>query len=181
MKIELLNIDCMEYMAGCADNSFDLAIVDPEFGIGISRSNRLVTDKGLRAKSWDDKPIKPKYFTELFRISNNQIIWGGNYYDLPPTKHCLIWDKKQPESLSFGMFDFAWTSYAKSNKIFYKSVQDGNKRIHPQRNGSSKHRKQSRPYNVRSAVNGIILKSFWICVVRKQKHTAVIVGAVLLS
>jgi site-specific DNA-methyltransferase (adenine-specific) len=131
MMIELLNCDCMSYMAGCADKSFALAVVDPEFGIGIGKSDRLVTDKGLTAKSWDDMPIGPAYFDEIFRVSTNQIIWGGNYYALPPTKHCIVWDKVQPGKLSFGMFDFAWTSFDKPNKLFRKSTSCDDGRIHP--------------------------------------------------
>lgn len=129
--IELLNIDCMEYMAGLPDKVFDLAIVDPEFGIGIGNSPRLVTDKGFNAKAWDDKPIDPRYFVQLFRVAKDAIIWGGNYYALPANKHCLIWDKMQPEALSFGMFDYAWTSFDGSNKIFRRSVQDEKGKIHP--------------------------------------------------
>ena len=67
----------MEYMATVPDKYFDLAIVDPEFGIGIGKSPRLVTDKGLKAKDWDNKPIDMKYFDEVFRTSKQQIIWGG--------------------------------------------------------------------------------------------------------
>jgi site-specific DNA-methyltransferase (adenine-specific) len=121
-------------MAGMADKPdgyFDLAIVDPEFGIGIARSPRIVTDKGLIAKDWDDKPIDENYFTELFRVSKNQIIWGGNYYNLGVTKHCVIWDKKQPEKLSFGMFDFAWTSFDGANKAFRYHVHKEAGKIHP--------------------------------------------------
>jgi site-specific DNA-methyltransferase (adenine-specific) len=118
-------------MSICKDKQFDLAIVDPEFGIGIGNSPRLVTDKGLKAKSWDNKPIDDKYFDELFRISKNQIIWGGNYYSLKGNKHCIIWDKKQPESMSFGMFDYAWTSFDGSNKMFRYSVQNEIYKIHP--------------------------------------------------
>ena len=129
--VELLNIDCMEYMATLPDKAFDLAVVDPQFGIGIGRSPRLVTDKGLEAKEWDDKPIDDFYFTELFRVSLNQIIWGGNYYNLPPTKHCIIWDKLQPEKLSFGMFDYAWTSFETANKAFRRSPSSDRDRIHP--------------------------------------------------
>lgn len=129
--IKLLNIDCMEFMKDCKDKEFDLAIVDQEFGIGIGHSPRLVTDKGLDAKGWDDKPINSKYFDELFRISINQIIWGGNYYPLPANKHCIVWDKVQPEKLSFGMFDYAWTSFDGSNKMFRKSVQLEQNKIHP--------------------------------------------------
>jgi DNA modification methylase len=129
--VELLNCDCLEYMKSLPDKAFDLAIVDPEFGIGIGNSPRLVTDKGREAKSWDDKPIDPSYFDQLFRVSKEQIIWGGNYYQLPGNKHCLIWDKKQPEKLSFGMFDYAWTSFDGANKIFRRSVQDEKDKIHP--------------------------------------------------
>ena len=121
----------MEAMREMIDNEFDLAIVDPEFGIGISRSPRLVADKGLSPKEWDDKPIDMNYFTELYRISKDQIIWGGNYYALPSNKHCVIWDKIQPEDLSFGMFDYAWTSFKKPNKIFRYSVRNKSYKIHP--------------------------------------------------
>jgi site-specific DNA-methyltransferase (adenine-specific) len=121
----------MDYMKDIPDKYFDLAIVDPEFGIGIGNSPRLVTDKGLKAKSWDNKPINKKYFDELFRTSKNQIIWGGNYYSLNGNKHCIVWDKKQPESLSFGMFDYAWTSFEGANKMFRFSVQNETNKIHP--------------------------------------------------
>jgi len=130
-KINFYNIDCMEFMRDKPDNYYDLAIVDPEFGIGIGNSPRLVTDKGLKAKEWDNKPIDMKYFYELFRVSKNKIIWGGNYYALPPTKHCIVWDKKQPEEMSFGMFDYAWTSFDGANKMYRKSVQDEQNKIHP--------------------------------------------------
>jgi len=123
--------DCLVNMRNYPDNCFDLAVVDPEFGIGIGNSPRLVTDKGLTAKKWDNKPISMEYFDELFRISKNQIIWGGNYYPLPATKHCIIWDKRQPEKLSFGMFDYAWTSFDGSNKIFRYSVLLEKNKIHP--------------------------------------------------
>ena len=130
-KITVTNEDNMELMARYPDKYFDLAIVDPEFGIGIGNSPRLVTDKGLKPKEWDNKPIDMKYFDELFRVSKNQIIWGGNYYALPANKHCIIWDKKQPEKMSFGMFDYAWTSFDGANKIYRKSVQDEKDKIHP--------------------------------------------------
>ena len=59
------------------------------------------------------------------------IIWGGNYYPLPANKHCIIWDKEQPEALSFGMFDYAWTSFDGANKIFRQSVRLEADKIHP--------------------------------------------------
>lgn len=125
------NEDCMIGMARYPDKYFDLAVVDPEFGIGIGNSPRLVTDKGLKAKEWDNKPINMTYFDDLFRISKNQIIFGGNYYALPPTKHCIVWDKLQPEKLSFGMFDYAWTSFNGANKMYRYSVQKEANKIHP--------------------------------------------------
>lgn len=132
MISDVHNIDCLEFMRGLPDNAFSLAIVDPEFGINIAQSPRLVLDKGIVGKDWDSKPIDPLYFTELFRVSQNQIIWGGNYYALPPTKHCVIWDKLQPEAMSFGMFDFAWTSFDGANKAFRCSSNDESDcRIHP--------------------------------------------------
>jgi site-specific DNA-methyltransferase (adenine-specific) len=126
-------MDNKEAMSLIPDGYFDLAVVDPEFGISIGKSRRLVIDKGHKAKEWDDKPIDMNYFKELFRISKNQIIWGGNYYMLPGNKHCIIWDKIQPKGLSFGMFDYAWTSFKGANKIFRKSVQNEKDglRIHP--------------------------------------------------
>ena len=130
-NIELTREGNMQLMARYKDNHFDLAIVDPEFGIGISNSPRLVTDKGLEAKGWDNKPVDMEYFTELFRISKEQIIWGGNYYPLPANKHCIIWDKMQPEGMSFGMFDYAWTSFNGANKMFRFSVQNEREKIHP--------------------------------------------------
>jgi site-specific DNA-methyltransferase (adenine-specific) len=124
-------MDCMDGMKDTPDKYYELAIVDPEFGIGIGNSPRLVTDKGLKPKDWDNKPISMNYFTELFRVSKNQIVWGGNYYALPATKHCIVWDKSQPEKLSFGMFDYAWTSFDGANKMFRKSVHNESDKIHP--------------------------------------------------
>ena len=128
-RIRFYNCDCMDLM-NCG-KVWDLAVVDPEFGIGIGKSARLVTDKGMKSKTWDDKPIDDKYFDVLFCISKNQIIWGGNYYPLPANKHCFIWDKKQPEKLSFGMFDYAWTSFVGANKIFRQSAQKETVSWHP--------------------------------------------------
>ena len=124
-------MDCMDALRQTPDTYFDLAVVDPEFGINIGKSARLVTDKGLKAKLWDDKPISMDYFTELYRVSKNQVIWGGNYYPLPANKHCIIWDKMQPEGMSFGMFDYAWTSFDGANKLYRYSVQKESDKVHP--------------------------------------------------
>lgn len=123
--------DCMGLMTDTPDEYYDLAIVDPEFGIDIANSNRLVLDKGLKGKEWDKEPVDKPYFDELFRITRNQIIWGGNYFKLDPCKGFLIWDKFQPEQFSFGMCDYAGTSFDKTAKIFRYSVRRMKDRIHP--------------------------------------------------
>ena len=82
--------DCMDLMKTKPDNYYDLAIVDPPYGIGMSKELKLKTvgdkkwklrrEKGYKAKEWDEKIPDANYFNELFRISKNQIIWGGNYF-----------------------------------------------------------------------------------------------------
>ena len=121
----------MELMARYEDNHFDLAIVDPPYGIDINKSGRL-GHYGGKGKKWDNETPNEEYFTELERVSKNQIIWGGNYFDLPPTRCFLIWDKQQPEGVSFASCELAWTSFNKSAKTFYMRPQNAdNIRIHP--------------------------------------------------
>lgn len=100
------NMDCMEGMAQFPDKYFELAIVDPPYGININSSGR-VGHYGGRGKKWDNQTPNESYFAELRRVSQNQIIWGGNYFDLPPTRCFLIWDKQQPESVSFASCELA--------------------------------------------------------------------------
>ena len=126
--IEITNECNMELMARYPDNYFDLAIVDPEYGIGIS--SNPVRQKHVK-KNWDNKIPDDKYFNELFRVSKNQIIWGGNYFGLPPTQCFLIWDKKQPFNFSLAMCEMAWTSFFKPAKIFRYSVLNEKNKIHP--------------------------------------------------
>jgi len=115
-------------MSDKPDNHFDLAIVDPPYGIGISKNPvRQMHEK----KQWDNNIPDKKYFDELFRVSKNQIIWGGNYFDLPPTQCFFIWDKKQPHDFSLAMCEMAWSSFQKPAKMWTLSVlKEGNK-IHP--------------------------------------------------
>jgi len=121
----------MEYMRKMKDNEFDLAIVDPPYGIDINSSGRL-GHYGGKGKKWDSKIPDEKYFAELFRVSKNQIIWGGNYFNMPPTRCFLIWDKEQPEDVSFASCEYAYTSFNKSAKTFYKRPQNADDyRIHP--------------------------------------------------
>ncbi len=126
--------DCMEYMSQCDDNAFDLAIVDPPYGIDVNMNMGRRKGMGVKHsfKEWDNNIPDLSYFEELFRISKNQIIWGGNYFDLKPTRCFIIWDKKTPEDLSFAMCEFAWTSFDLVAKIFRLEIQKGkNDRIHP--------------------------------------------------
>lgn len=123
------NMDCMQGMKEFPDKYFDLAIVDPPYGINIQKSGRL--GRYNTKNVWDSEIPSDDYFNELFRVSKNQIIWGGNYFDLPPTKCFLIWDKKQPENISFASCEFAWTSFDSVAKTFYYSpMNDTDKRIH---------------------------------------------------
>ena len=121
--------DCVQGMKRYPDNYFDLAIVDPPYGIGISgNSFRQKQEK----KDWDNSTPNKEYFDELFRVSKNQIIWGGNYFDLPPTQGFIIWDKKQPQNFSSAMCEFAWSSIQKPAKIFRLHVVTAeNNKIHP--------------------------------------------------
>lgn len=130
-KITITNEDNMQLMARYPDNYFELAIVDPPYGIDINSSGRL-GHYGGKGKKWDSHIPEEKYFEELFRVSVNQIIWGGNYFYLPPTRCFLIWDKQQPEDVSFASCEFAWTSLNQSAKTFYKRPQNADtQRIHP--------------------------------------------------
>lgn len=119
------NCDCVEYMRTLADNHFDLAIADPPYGINIS-SNPF--RRRLEPKDWDNIELDNDFFTELFRVSKNQIIWGGNYFNLPPTKCFLIWDKRQPFDFSSAMCEYAWCSFNSPAKLFrYKVTLEKNK------------------------------------------------------
>tara|TARA_R110002095_G_scaffold121115_1_gene105404 strand:- start:5387 stop:5995 length:609 start_codon:yes stop_codon:yes gene_type:complete len=127
-KITITNEDNMELMARYPDNHFDLAIVDPPYGIGISKNPvRQQHEK----KEWDNAIPNAEYFTELKRVSKNQIIWGGNYFDLPPSQGFFIWDKKQPHDFSLAMCEIAWSSIQKPAKMWSLSVLKERGKIHP--------------------------------------------------
>jgi site-specific DNA-methyltransferase (adenine-specific) len=121
----------MELLKNTEDNYYDLAIVDPPYGIDINKSGRL-GHYGGKGKKWDNETPNELYFKELFRVSKNQIIWGANYFNMPPTRCFLIWDKQQPQDVSFASCEYAWTSFNKSAKTFYMRPQNAdNIRIHP--------------------------------------------------
>jgi len=126
--LSFFNADNLEIMRGFKDNEFDLAIVDPPYGIGIS-SNPVRQQH--EKKDWDNAIPTHEYFEQLFRVSKNQIIWGGNYFPLKPTQCFYIWDKKQPHDFSLAMCEMAWTSFSKPAKIWSLSVLKEKNKIHP--------------------------------------------------
>ena len=135
-KIEITNEDNMELMARYTDNYFDLAIVDPPYGIGAENHAGKKENgwKQWTVKSWDNSIPNKEYFEELKRVSKNQIIWGGNYMTkfLQPSMGWIIWDKGQRDfSLADG--EMAWTSFNKAMRIWEysraKTITDN--KIHP--------------------------------------------------
>ena len=147
-NIELLNIDCMEYMAGLPDKAFDLAIVDPPYGINFgefNRTNRTSTGKTIKADkyknaAWDDSIPTDAYFNELRRVSANQIVWGGNYFPQLWNGGCkgfIFWFKGNPVP-NFSDGEFAWTSFnsvaRQFNYKYYGNIEGGtsaSQKIHP--------------------------------------------------
>lgn len=126
--IEITNENNLDLMKRYSDKYFDLAIVDPPYNIGISKKPVRQMHK---KKDWDNEIPSKQYFDELFRVSKNQIIWGGNYFDLPPSQGFYIWDKKQPENFSLAMCEYAWSSIQKPAKIWSLSVMKEQNKIHP--------------------------------------------------
>jgi site-specific DNA-methyltransferase (adenine-specific) len=132
--IELIHGDSLQALKGYGDNHFDVAIVDPPYGVEIEKNqkayheNKTVSNGGkwkkYDIKGWDNAIPTKEYFNELQRVSKNQIIWGGNYFldYLGNTKCFLIWDKIQRTYLADG--EIAWTSLNKPTKVFRLSKID---------------------------------------------------------
>lgn len=152
------NMDCMQGMKEFPDKYFDLAIVDPPYGGGnkdydavsqryggrfarYSKEN-IKADRvggtwaskyGKHIADWDIAPDK-EYFDELFRVSKNQIIWGANYFNMPPTRCFVVWRKLTiSENFSMAMAEYAWTSFNGNSKVFECAPQGkaDDKRFHP--------------------------------------------------
>lgn len=147
-NITLYNADCMGIMKGFADKQFDLAIVDPPYGIGMDNSNKRT--KPSRANSyteypdyryhktnWDNNRPEQEYFNELFRISKNQIIWGANYFCeyLPSGFGWIFWNKLNGLDNCFSDGEFAYSSKGVQSRYFqcsaFDSLRGGKDRIHP--------------------------------------------------
>ena len=134
-SLSFFNTDNIELMKKFADKEFDLAIVDPPYGLG-----KRTTDGGgtnsqikfmddIRRTNWDDKTPAKEYWEQLFRISKNQIIWGGNYFDLPPTRTIICWDKVVMIP-TMSQIEIAWTSFDSPARLVKINNTDKN-RFHP--------------------------------------------------
>ena len=140
------NMDCMDGMKQFPDKFFDLAIVDPPYGIGEDglknhSRDKLAISKKYIPKQWDKEPPKQEYFNELLRVSKNQIIWGANHFisRIPFDSSCwIVWDKQNGES-DFADCELAWTSFKTAVRKFefrWQGMLQGNmknkeNRIHP--------------------------------------------------
>ena len=137
--IELHNMDCMELMKRYPNDYFDLAIVDPPYGmeeLGAkkrtnSNNRNLIFDRD-ELRAWDIQPEK-NYFDELARVSKNRIIWGGQYFTdkLPPSRCWICWDKVQ-YCPTFSKFELAYTSFKLNTELFkHRNIEKTGVKIHP--------------------------------------------------
>ena len=132
-NIELHNVDCMEYLRSCDDNAFELAIVDPPYGIG----NWVQISGNVRGKAvtWNDHAPKLEYFHELKRVAKRRIIWGSNYYPwVDGNGASIVWNKHQPRETNFSVCEIA--SYSENKRVDYVDIRWTNLRsgvetIHP--------------------------------------------------
>lgn len=137
IKNTIINADCLEILKQLPDKCIDLVLTDPPYGneingVKIERTGGSWNNNTIRKKikDWDFVPDK-QYFDEIFRVSKNQIIWGGNYFELPPTRCFNIWKKLTiSESFSMAMAEYAWTSFNTNAKLWEFQPQD-KARFHP--------------------------------------------------
>ena len=153
-SIEIVNSDCVEVLKSFEDNYFDLAICDPPYGIGMSSWKNESNGDGSKAKGftkggknlhtkkdWDSGIPQKEYWEQLFRVSKNQIIWGGNYFTefLPPKMGWIYWHKKGNDASNFSDGELAWTSFDRALKFVkydwigfgYINNAGSDKKIHP--------------------------------------------------
>lgn len=137
MISQVYNEDCINGMKNFPDNYFDLAVVDPPYGIGINHNigrRKGQLNSTYKTAEWDNQPPPVEYFTELRRVSKNQIIWGANHFisRMPYDSSCwLLWDKLFSNDVSFASFEMAWTSFGGTTKKFTAPPCLEKDRIHP--------------------------------------------------
>ena len=124
--ITATNEDNMILMARYPDDYFELAIVDPPYGINASKGVGLHSRKKFEksSKEWDNQTPNKDYFNELFRVSKNQIICGANYFNeyLPSTKSFICWIKNNPAP-NFAQAEYLWTSFNVNGKVYDSGKQ----------------------------------------------------------
>ena len=131
MKNEVYLIDCMEFMKGVPDKYYELAIIDPPYGIGdkLTQGGTWASKYAKGDASWDIAPPS-NYWNELFRVSKNQIVWGGNYFGLPPNRCFIIWDKVAHMD-TLADCEMAWTSFDKNARFISINKDKGTEeRLH---------------------------------------------------
>jgi site-specific DNA-methyltransferase (adenine-specific) len=123
----------MQLMARYEDNYFDLAIVDPPYGLErFKKGGSLINKYGTEKQKWNNTKPNEYYFKELFRVSQKQIIWGANNFILPTSEYFIIWQKGNALDFSFAMVEQAWTNIKKPAKLLkHLHTQNKDKRIHP--------------------------------------------------
>ena len=156
---KIINMDCLDFLKKCPDNYFSLVLTDPPYGGGAQDAwegkkrsrfgglfdkyhieikcertggtcSKKYQDGKQNIKHWDYAPSQ-EVFDEIFRVSKNQIIWGGNYFNLPPTRCFNVWKKLTiSEKFSMAMCEYAWTSFNDNAKVWEFAPQDPN-RFHP--------------------------------------------------
>lgn len=141
------NMDCMKGMKEFPDKYFDLAIVDPVYGdvtqggYMSNNSKGLAKNREYHLSLWNQVKTDKEYFTELFRVSKNQIVWGGNYFAemLPSSQGWIVWDKCHPEGVGYADGELAWTSFDRALRIYrymwhgmlQEDMKNKEVRIHP--------------------------------------------------
>lgn len=144
-NIKLHNADCMEVMKTFKDKQFDLAIIDPPYGINVAKTGKVGSSKAGKAKDygakeWDKQPPDDEYFRQLFRVSKNQIVWGANHFisKMPFDSSCwIVWDKDN--SGNYADCELAWTSFDTAVRMFkwrwngmlQQDMKNKQERIHP--------------------------------------------------
>ena len=138
-RVTLYHGDCLAVLPTLGAGSVDAVVTDPPYGIGkrLVRGGRggsfdMLIDSG--ADKWD-KPVDPSAFSEMFRVSTHQIIWGGNFYALPPCHKPLCWDKVRPNQRKLSEWEYAWTSFIGRAQLFRHCANGGfvskEQRVHP--------------------------------------------------
>lgn len=148
MDFGFYNMDCMEGMKQFPDGFFDLAIVDPVYGdvkrgsFMKNRATGAAAAKNYNNAIWSQEKTGPEYFKELFRVSKNQIIWGGNYFieAIGKNSTCwIVWDKDHPDGVNYADCELAWTSFTTAARLFkyrwngflQQNMKNKEERIHP--------------------------------------------------